>query len=66
MRGNYLMNCLWYEDLPPENAASALNLTPAEFYDKVFGAADFTLKEIAKLTALLGLTEEEVDMIFFG
>ena len=65
MRGNYLMNCLWYEDIPPETAAKTLNLTPDEFYDKVFGNADFTIDEIRKLTALLGLTEEEVDTIFF-
>ena len=65
MRGNYLINCLWYEDIPPEAAARALDLTPEEFFDKIFGNVDFTIDEIRKLTALLGLTTEEVDMIFF-
>lgn len=66
MRSNYLMNCLWYEDIPPEQAAQTLKISPEEFYDKVFGNKQFTLDEIRELSALLGLTDEEIDMVFFG
>ena len=65
MRSNYLMNCLWYEDIQPEQAAQTLKISPEEFYDKVFGNKQFTLDEIRELSALLGLTDEEIDMVFF-
>lgn len=65
MRGNYLMNCLWFEDISPEQAAEQIGLTPDQFFNKVIGNDAFTKEEIAKITVLLGLTAEEVDMIFF-
>ena len=65
MRSNLLMNCLWYEDISPEFLADALELTPEELFRKIFGSEDFTLGEIQRLTGLLGLTEEDVDRIFF-
>lgn len=34
-------------------------------YDKIFGDSEFTIDEIRKIVALLGLTETEVNDIFF-
>lgn len=65
MRGNYLMNCLWYGEILPQQAAQTLKISLEEFFDKVFGNKQFTLDEITKLSALLGLTDKEIDMIFF-
>ena len=64
MRSNLLMNCLWYEDIPPEDLAKVLNISPETLFRKFFQEEDFTLDEISKITALLGLTKEEVDTIF--
>lgn len=33
MKSNYLMNCLWYEDIPPEEMAERLELSPKEDCD---------------------------------
>jgi hypothetical protein len=60
------MNCLWYEDIYPEQLAELLELTPEMLYDKIFGVSEFTIDEIRKIVALLGLTEKEVDCIFFN
>lgn len=65
MRSSLLMNCLWYEDISPEELANALELTPEALFRKVFQEEDFTLGEIQRITGLLGLTGEEVDAIFF-
>lgn len=65
MNGSLLMNCLWYEDILPEQLADLLELTPEMLYDKIFGVSDFTLDEVKKIVALLGLTETEVNSIFF-
>lgn len=64
MKGNLLMNCLWYEDIPPDELAGVLELPSEKVVDKIFGDDDFTPEEIKKIVALLGLTEEETNMIF--
>ncbi len=65
MRSNLLMNCLWYEDIAPEELADVLELTPEALFRKIFQDDDFTPGEIRRITGLLGLTEEEVDTIFY-
>lgn len=65
MRSNLLMNCLWYEDISPEDLANVLELTPEALFRKIFQEDDFTLEEIRRIVGLLGLTEEEQDTIFF-
>lgn len=66
MRSNLLMNCLWYEDIEPEELAKVLDLTPEALFRKIFQEEDFTLNEIQKIVALLGLTEKETNAIFFS
>ena len=65
MRSNLLMNCLWYEDISPEDLANILEITPETLFQKIFQEEDFTLAEIRRITGLLGLTNDEVDEIFF-
>ena len=65
MNGSFLMNCLWYEEILPEQLAELLELTPERLYDKIFGVSEFTIDEIRKIVAILGLTETEVNSIFF-
>ena len=65
MRSTMLMNCLWYEDISPEELSDALGITPEDLFLKIFQEKDFTLEEIRRITGLLGLTDEEVDSIFF-
>mgnify|MGYP007022417818 CR=1 FL=1 len=65
MNGNLLINCLWYEDITPEQLAEFLELTPEILFDKIFGVSEFTITEIRQIVALLGLTETEVNNIFF-
>lgn len=65
MRSNLLMNCLWYEDISPEDLAKVLNISPETLFRKFFQEEDFTLDEISKIVALLGLTEDETCAIFF-
>lgn len=65
MNGNLLVNCLWYEEIFPEQLAELLELTPEMLFDKIFGVSEFTIDEIRKIVALLGLTETEVNNIFF-
>ncbi len=65
MRSNLLMNCLWYEDISPEELANVLQLTPEALFRKIFQEEDFTLGEIQRIVGLLGLTQEETDSIFF-
>lgn len=64
MKSNLLMNCLWYEDIPLEVLASTLEISPDALCQKIFGDEEFTAEEIGKIVALLGLTEEETNMIF--
>ena len=66
MRGEMLMNCLWYEDLTPEELADALGLTPEDLFRKIFERSDFTEEEMRKIVMLLGLTEDETERIFFA
>jgi hypothetical protein len=65
MRPNLLMNVLWYEDITPEVLADALSLTPETLFRKVCGKEDFNLGEIRQIVGLLGLSDEEVNHIFF-
>ncbi|MBQ1371841.1 MAG: hypothetical protein IIY70_02805 [Oscillospiraceae bacterium] len=65
MRNNQLMNCLFYEDISPEELANVLEITPEVLFQKIFQEQDFTLEEIRRIVSLLGLTDEEVDSIFF-
>ena len=65
MRNERLMNYLWYEEILPEQLAELLELTPERLYDKIFGVSEFTIDEIRKIVAILGLTETEVNSIFF-
>lgn len=64
MRANILMNYLWYEDISPDELAGVLKLPSEKLYDKIFGDEEFTLEEIKEIVALLGLTEEETNMVF--
>ena len=65
MRSNLLMNCLWYEDISPEDLANVLAITPEALFKKIFQEEDFTLEEIQRIIGLLGLSNDEVDAIFF-
>ena len=65
MRSNLLMNCLWYEDISPEDLANILEITPEALFKKIFQEDDFTLGEIQRITGLLGLSNDEGDAIFF-
>ena len=65
MRSNLLMNCLWYEDISPEELANILEITPEDLFRRIFQEEDFTLGEIQRIVSLLGLTNDEVDAIFF-
>lgn len=65
MRSNLLMNCLWYEEIAPEELADILSITPEELFRKIFQEEDFTLEEIRRIVGLLGLSEDEMERIFF-
>lgn len=65
MRSNLLMNCLWYEDISPEELANILEITPEDLFQKIFQEKEFTLGEIQRIVGLLGLTEAETETIFF-
>jgi len=60
-----LMNRIWYEDYTSESVAKDLGLTVDEFFRKITGEDAFTFSDISTLKALLGLSNEEVDRIFF-
>ena len=64
MKSPLLMNCLWYEDITPDELANVLELTPETLYRKIFQDDDFTTGEIKKIVDLLGLTEDETNTIF--
>ena len=66
MRSNLLMNCLWYEDISPEELANILEITPEALFRKIFQEEDFTLGEIQRIVSLLGLTKDESETIFFN
>ena len=65
MRSNLLMNCLWYEDISPDDLANVLKISPDVLFRKIFQEEDFTPDEIRKIVGLLGLTEEETAAIFY-
>lgn len=64
MNANLLMNFLWYEDIAPDELAGVLEISSKELFDKIFGDEEFTLEEIKEIVALLGLNEEETNMVF--
>ncbi len=64
MRANLLMNCMWYEDISPEQLADVLSITPNDLFDKLFGNVEFTPEEIRQIVVILGLTKEETDAVF--
>ena len=66
MRSNLLMNCLWYEDISPDDLARILELAPEVLFRKVFQEDEFTPEEIKKIVDLLGLDEEETRTIFYS
>ena len=66
MRSSLLMNCLWYEDISPEELANVLEITPEALFRKLFQDEDFTLGEIRRIVGLLGLSNEETDALFFS
>lgn len=65
MHNSLLMNCLWYEDISPEELADSLGITPEELFQKIFQEKDFTLEEIRRIVGLLGLSDDEMEAIFF-
>ena len=65
MHGVRLMEALCYQDIPVDEAADAIGLRPEELLARMFGVKEFCLEEIQRIKALLGLTNEEVDEIFF-
>ena len=65
MRSNLLMNCLWYEDISPEDLANVLAITPEALFKKIFQEEDFTLEEIRRTKGLLALSDDEMEQIFF-
>lgn len=66
MKSNLLMNWMWYVDITPEEMAERLELTPEALFRKIFQKEGFTSGEISKIKGVLGLTEEETNMIFFS
>lgn len=66
MRSNMLMNCLWYEDISPEQLAGELQISTECLYEKIFGEKEFTVSEINLIVGFLNLTKEETEMIFFS
>lgn len=66
MKSNLLMNCMWFVDISPEELAERLELTPEALFRKIFQKEGFTSGEISKIKGVLGLTEEETNMIFFS
>lgn len=60
------MNCLWYEDISPEQLTDILGITSEQLFRKIFQEEDFTLEEIKKICELLSLSKEEMDIIFFS
>lgn len=65
MRSNMLMNCLWYEDITPGEAAEILSIEPGQLFRKIFDVEKFTDEEIKTIASRLNLTDEEVNTIFF-
>lgn len=51
--------------LTREDIAKILGLNSATIYRKINGESDFTLNELKKLKKILGLTNNDVDRIFF-
>lgn len=64
LRSNLLMNCLWFEDISPEELAAHLEMTPETLFRKLFQEEDFTEEEIRKIVELLKLNVMETMAIF--
>ena len=65
MKSYLLMNSMWYEDITPEEMAERLELSPEVLFRKIFQEEEFTPGEISKIKGILGLTNEEVNEIFY-
>lgn len=52
--------------LTNEKVAALLDIDPATFHRKKKGESDFLRKEIQKIRALLHLSSDDVDAIFFN
>lgn len=48
-----------------EEIAKLLSVNPVTLYRKLIGESDFTRKEIQIIKDALGLSNEDVDLIFF-
>lgn len=65
MKAGLLISFLWYEDISPEALSDALGITQTTLFSKFFKEKEFTLEEIRQITRLLGLSQKEVEAIFF-
>lgn len=65
MKGNLLINFLWYDDIAPEQLAEVLEISTETLFDKIFHEVEFTEDEIQKIKDLLCLTFDEVQTIFY-
>lgn len=67
MNRTLLKAALRGKNLSMEGAAAKIGLNPATFFAKIhgIGGAEFSLGEIRQLKALLGLSAQAVDAIFF-
>ena len=66
MRSDLLMNCIWFDEMTPEELADALELTPEALFRKIFGDDAFSEEEIRRTMMLLGLDENDAERIFFA
>lgn len=65
MNGNLLLDCLWYADIAPERLAEALEILPEILFKKICQEEEFTESEILAIKDFLGLSLDEVCMIFY-
>ena len=52
--------------LTKEEIAKALNVNVATIYRKLSGESEFTLSELRTLKGILGLSNTDIDRIFFN
>lgn len=65
INSSLFMNILWYEEVTPEQLCAYLCITEKQFFDKLCGYEDFSLDEIRRISTLIGMTEEEINAVFF-
>ena len=54
------------EGLTIADVAGRLNINPTTLHRKISGESEFTRKEIQQLRAILNMSAEEIDAIFFA